>query len=110
MEGGSASYPVLVFEFLNVNELSIKQMAFVENIEAVSSKILILCELGMALSVGFEPTTNGFRKQLLYPTELREHGGDGSLGQAENSLGFRRTLGQDFPMFPCQGIKMGKKD
>ena len=81
MEGGSASYPVLFFEFLNVNELSIKQMAFGENIEAVSSKILILCELGMALSVGFEPTTNGFRKQLLYPTELRNTVATGRLAK-----------------------------
>ena len=54
-----ASYPVPVFEFLNVNELSMKQMAFEENIEVVTRKILIISELEMALPVGFEPTTNG---------------------------------------------------
>ena len=59
MEGGSASYPVPVFEFLNVNKLSMKQMALEENIEAVTRKILIISELEMALPVGFEPTTNG---------------------------------------------------
>ena len=59
MEGGSASYPIPVFEFLNVNELSMKQMAFEENIEAVTRKILIISELEMALPVGFEPTTIG---------------------------------------------------
>ena len=59
MEGESASYPVSVFEFLNVNKLSMKQMAFEENIEAVTRKILIISELEMALPVGFEPTTNG---------------------------------------------------
>ena len=53
------SYPVPVFEFLNVNELSMKQMAFEENIEVVTRKILIISELEMALPVGFEPTTNG---------------------------------------------------
>ena len=55
----SASYPVPVFEFLNVNKLSMEQMAFEENIEAVTRKILIISELEMALPVGFEPTTNG---------------------------------------------------
>ena len=34
-------------------------MAFEENIEAVTRKILIISELEMALPVGFEPTTNG---------------------------------------------------
>ena len=53
------SYPVPVFEFLNVNELSMKQMAFEENIEVVTRKILIISELEMALPVVFEPTTNG---------------------------------------------------
>ena len=54
-----ASYPVPVFEFLNVNELSMKQVAFAGNIEFVTRKILIISELEMALPVGFEPTTNG---------------------------------------------------
>ena len=54
-----ASYPVPVFEFLNVNELSMKQIAFGGNIEVVTRKILIISELEMALPVGFEPTTNG---------------------------------------------------
>ncbi len=34
-------------------------MAFEENIEVVTRKILIISELEMALPVGFEPTTNG---------------------------------------------------
>ena len=59
LEGGSASYPVPVFEFLNVNELSMKQVAFEENIEVVTRKILIISELEMALSVGFESMING---------------------------------------------------
>ena len=54
-----ASYLMPVFEFLNVNKLSMKQMAFEENIEAVTRKILIISELDMALPVEFEPATNG---------------------------------------------------
>ena len=54
-----ASYLMPVFEFINVNKLSMKQMAFEENIEVVTRKILIISELEMALPVGFEPTTNG---------------------------------------------------
>ena len=54
-----ASHPIPVFEFLNVNKLSMKQMALQENIEVVTRKILIISELEMALPVGFEPTTNG---------------------------------------------------
>ena len=36
-----------------------EQMAFEEDTEAVTRKILIISELDMALPVGFEPTTNG---------------------------------------------------
>ena len=54
-----ASFLMPVFEFINVNKLSMKQMAFEENIEVVTRKILIISELEMALPVEFEPTTNG---------------------------------------------------
>ena len=54
-----ASYPVPVFEFLNVNELSMKRITFEGKCVNQALKILKIKTLEVVGEEGFEPPTNG---------------------------------------------------
>ena len=54
-----ASYPIPVFEFLNVNELSMKRITFEGKWVNQALKILKIKTLEVVGEEGFEPPTNG---------------------------------------------------
>ena len=54
-----ALYPISVFEFLNVNKLSMKRVVLEEALTAVASKLPRNKKLEMVGEEGFEPPTNG---------------------------------------------------